>query len=80
MQSELPMGTHPLQLYSLGTPNGQKVTILLEELDIDYQIVPCNIGSGDQFSDEFLEISPNNRMPAMVDHDPICGSDPIAFF
>ena len=69
-----------IDCYYWPTPNGKKVTILLEELGIDYQIMPCNIGKGDQFSDEFLEISPNNRMPAMVDHDPICGSDPIAIF
>ena len=69
-----------IDCYYWPTPNGKKVTILLEELDIDYQIVPCNIGSGDQFSDEFLEISPNNRMPAMVDHDPAGGGDPIAIF
>ena len=69
-----------IDCYYWPTPNGKKVTILLEELGIDYQIVPCNIGSGDQFSDEFLEISPNNRMPAMVDHAPVGGGDPIAIF
>ena len=69
-----------IDCYYWPTPNGKKVTILLEELDIDYQIVPCNIGSGDQFSDEFLEISPNNRMPAMVDHDPVGGGAPITIF
>ena len=62
------------------TPNGKKVTIALEELDLEYKIVACNIGRGDQFSDEFLEISPNNRMPAIVDHDPLGGGDPISIF
>jgi GST-like protein len=62
------------------TPNGKKVTILLEELALPYQIVPCNIGKGDQFQDVFLGISPNNRMPAMVDHEPAGGGAPIAIF
>ncbi len=62
------------------TPNGQKVTILLEELGMDYRIVPCSIGTGDQFKDEFLHISPNNRMPAMVDHQPLGGGEPISVF
>ena len=62
------------------TPNGKKVTILLEELGLPYQIVPCNIGKGDQFQDGYLAISPNNRMPAMVDHDPADGGEPIAIF
>jgi len=62
------------------TPNGKKVTILLEECGVDYQIVPCSIGQGDQFKDEFLAISPNNRMPAIVDHDPTDDGPPIAIF
>lgn len=62
------------------TPNGKKVTILLEELALPYRIVPCNIGKGDQFQDAFLDISPNNRMPAMVDHEPAAGGAPIAIF
>ena len=62
------------------TPNGKKVTILLEELGVDYRIIPCDIGRGDQFNDEFLDISPNNRMPAMVDHDPVDGGEPVALF
>jgi GST-like protein len=69
-----------IDCYYWPTPNGKKVTILLEELGIDYQIVPCDIGRGDQFSDGFLDISPNNRMPAMVDHDPVGGGDSIAIF
>ena len=62
------------------TPNGKKVTILLEELGADYRIVPCNIGKGDQFSEEFLRICPNNRMPARVDHDPEDGGEPLSVF
>jgi GST-like protein len=62
------------------TPNGRKVTILLEECDLEYRIVQCSIGQGDQFTDDFLSISPNNRMPAIVDHDPADGGKPIAIF
>lgn len=62
------------------TPNGKKVTILLEELGVPYTIVPVRIGVGDQFTDEFLKISPNNRMPALVDHAPKGGGDPISVF
>ncbi|MFA5503503.1 MAG: glutathione S-transferase N-terminal domain-containing protein [Phenylobacterium sp.] len=62
------------------TPNGKKVTILLEELDLPYRIVPVHIGRGDQFTDEFLKISPNNRMPAIVDHEPLGGGEPISVF
>jgi GST-like protein len=62
------------------TPNGKKVTILLEELGTPYNIVPLNIGRGDQFDDSFLRISPNNRMPAIVDHEPPGGGAPVAVF
>ena len=62
------------------TPNGKKVTILLEECGLPYKLVPCSIGQGDQFKDSFLAISPNNRMPAMVDHQPVDGGEPIALF
>ncbi len=62
------------------TPNGKKVTILLEELAVPYQIVPVRIGAGDQFTDDFLKISPNNRMPAIVDRAPADGGPPIAIF
>src|SRR3981081_939199 len=51
------------------TPNGWKVSIMLEECGLPYCVVPVNIGKGDQFKSEFLAISPNNRMPAIVDHD-----------
>ncbi len=62
------------------TPNGKKVTILLEELDEPYRIVPCNIGRGDQFSEAFLQMNPNHRMPVLVDHDPVGGGEPIVVF
>lgn len=62
------------------TPNGKKVTILLEECGMPYRVVPCSIGQGDQFKDEFLRISPNNRMPAMVDHAPADAGPPLALF
>ena len=62
------------------TPNGKKVTILLEELGVPYNIVPVNIGRGDQFEDGFLKISPNNRMPAIVDHAPKGGGAPVSVF
>jgi GSH-dependent disulfide-bond oxidoreductase len=62
------------------TPNGKKVTILLEELGVPYKVVPVNIGRGDQFEDSFLKISPNNRMPAIVDHAPKGGGAPVSVF
>ncbi len=62
------------------TPNGKKVTIQLEECSVEYTVVPCAIGKGDQFEPGFLEICPNNRMPAIVDHEPTNGSDPISVF
>jgi GST-like protein len=62
------------------TPNGKKVTILLEELGAAYRVVPCNIGRGDQFTDDFLKMNPNHRMPVLVDRDPAGGGEPIAIF
>ena len=69
-----------IDLHYWPTPNGKKVTILLEELGMPYRIVPCNIGRGDQFTDGFLKIGPNNRMPAMVDHEPVGGGPAISLF
>jgi len=69
-----------LDLYFWPTPNGKKVTILLEELGVPYTIKPVNIGRGDQFTSEFLKISPNNRMPALVDTEPKGGGQPLAVF
>ena len=62
------------------TPNGKKVTILLEELGVPYRVVPVNIGKGDQFTDDFLKIGPNNRMPALLDTAPADGGAPIGVF
>ena len=62
------------------TPNGWKLSIALEEMALEYRVCPVNIGRGDQFKPEFLEISPNNRMPAIVDHDPPGGGKPISVF
>jgi len=67
-----------LDLHFWPTPNGKKVTILLEELGLDYNLVPCNIGHGDQFTPEFLKINPNHRMPVLVDHSPKGGGAPSA--
>lgn len=58
-----------IDLYYWPTPNGKKVSIMLEECELEYKAVPVNIGRGDQFTAEFLDISPNNRIPAIVDHD-----------
>ncbi len=69
-----------IDLHYWPTPNGKKVTILLEECGLPYRIVACNIGRGDQFEAAFLEIAPNNRMPAMLDHEPADGGAPIALF
>jgi GSH-dependent disulfide-bond oxidoreductase len=69
-----------LDLYYWPTPNGHKVTLLLEELGVPYQIKPVNIGAGDQFKPEFLAISPNNKMPALVDHAPTDGGAPQSVF
>ena len=62
------------------TPNGHKVTIFLEEAGLAYKLVPVNIGKGEQFTPAFLKISPNNRMPAIVDHQPKDGGAPISVF
>lgn len=72
-ERELPVGEHPLQLYSLGTPNGQKVTIMLEELlaagitEAEYDAFLINIGDSDQFSSGFVGVNPNSKIPALVD-------------
>ena len=58
-----------IDLYYAPTPNGWKITIMLEECELPYTVVPVNLGKGDQFKPEFLAISPNNRMPAIIDHD-----------
>ena len=71
---ELPVGKHPLQLYSLATPNGVKVTVLLEELlalghsGAEYDAYLIKIGDGEQFGSGFVDINPNSKIPALVDH------------
>jgi GST-like protein len=69
-----------IDLYYWTTPNGHKITIFLEETGLKYRIIPVNISVGDQFKQEFLAISPNNRMPAIIDHDPAGGGKPISVF
>ena len=80
---ELPVGRHPLQLYSLGTPNGQKVTIMLEELlalgrtAAEYDAWPIRIGEGEQFGSGFVKVNPNSKIPALMDRS---GPTPIRVF
>jgi GSH-dependent disulfide-bond oxidoreductase len=69
-----------IDLYYWPTPNGHKITLFLEETDMPYTIIPVNIGKGEQFKPEFLAISPNNRMPAIVDHTPMERGAPISVF
>ncbi|MBM85988.1 MAG: glutathione S-transferase [Rhodospirillaceae bacterium] len=69
-----------INLHYWPTPNGKKVTILLEELGMPYNIIPCRISMGDQFQHEFLKINPNHRMPAMVDTAPTDGGQPLSLF
>ncbi len=82
-EKPLPVGRHPLQLYSLGTPNGQKVTILLEELlalghtGAEYDAWLIRIGDGDQFGSGFVEANPNSKIPALVDRS---GATPVRVF
>ena len=82
-EKELPVGKHPFQLYSLGTPNGQKVTIMLEELleaghkGAEYDAWLIQIGDGDQFGSGFVEINPNSKIPALMDRS---GKTPIRVF
>lgn len=82
-EQALPVGKHPIQLYSLGTPNGQKITILLEELlakgitEAEYDAFLIKIGDGDQFSSGFVDVNPNSKIPALVDRS---GETPIKVF
>ncbi|MBS0482776.1 MAG: glutathione-dependent disulfide-bond oxidoreductase [Proteobacteria bacterium] len=83
VEKELPVGKHPFQLYSLGTPNGQKATIMFEELleaghsDAEYDAWLINIGQGDQFTSGFVAINPNSKIPALLDRS---GPEPIRVF
>ena len=69
-----------IDLYYWPTPNGHKITLFLEECGLDYRITPVDISAGDQFKVPFLQISPNNRMPAIVDNSPADGRKPISVF
>jgi GSH-dependent disulfide-bond oxidoreductase len=69
----------PIKLYYWPTPNGWKITIMLEEVGLPYEVIPVNIGKGDQFEPEFLKIAPNNRMPAIIDPEGPDGR-PISLF
>ena len=69
-----------IDLHYWPTPNGWKISIALEEMELPYRTVPVNIGAGDQFKPEFLRIAPNNRMPAIVDHAPSDGGEPVSGF
>lgn len=69
-----------IDLHYWPTPNGWKISIMLEECGLPYRLVPVNIGAGDQFKADFLKISPNNRMPAIVDHEPPGGGAPVSVF
>ena len=85
-QKPLPEGKHPLQLYSMGTPNGVKVTILLEELlalgisGAEYDAYVINITEGDQFGSGFVDINPNSKIPALLDKQPLNAAEPIKLF
>ena len=69
-----------IDLHYWPTPNGHKITLFLEEAGLPYRIIPVNIGTGEQFKPDFLKIAPNNRMPAIVDHEPSDGGAPISVF
>jgi GST-like protein len=82
-EQALPVGDHPIQLYSMGTPNGQKATIMLEELlalgvkEAEYDAFLIKIGDGDQFGSGFVAVNPNSKIPAMVDRS---GEEPVHVF
>ena len=69
-----------IELYYWTTPNGHKITMFLEEAGLPYRILPVNISQGEQFAPDFLKIAPNNRIPAIVDHAPADGGEPLALF
>ena len=69
-----------IDLYYWTTPNGHKITIFLEEAELPYRLIPVDITAGDQFDEEFLDISPNNKIPAIVDHEPEGSAGPISVF
>jgi GST-like protein len=69
-----------IDLYYWVTPNGHKITMFLEEVGLEYELIPVNINMGEQFTRQFAEISPNRRIPAIVDHDPPGGGKPVRLF
>jgi GST-like protein len=69
-----------LDLYYWTTPNGHKITLFLEECGLPYRLIPVNIGKGEQFAPDFLRISPNNKIPAIVDPEPADGGEPVSLF
>lgn len=69
-----------IDLYYWTTPNGHKVTMFLEEANLPYKVIPIDIGKGAQFDSDFLKIAPNNRIPAMVDHEPAGGGAAVSLF
>lgn len=69
-----------IKLYYWTTPNGHKITLCLEEMGLPYEVIPVNIGKGDQFQPEFLRFSPNNKIPAIIDTDPDDGGEPVPVF
>ncbi|HYP58367.1 MAG TPA: glutathione binding-like protein [Beijerinckia sp.] len=69
-----------IDLYYWTTPNGHKITMFLEEAELPYRIHPVNIGKGEQFDPKFLAISPNNRIPAIIDNEPADGGAPVSVF
>jgi Glutathione S-transferase len=73
-------GVAMIDLYYAPTPNGHKITLFLEEAQLDYRILPVDISKGEQFRPEFLAISPNNKIPAIVDHEPDDGGAPLSLF
>jgi len=69
-----------IDLYYCGTPNGLKMTVFLEEAQLPHRVIKVDIGKGEQFRPDFLVISPNGKIPAMIDHAPADGGEPIALF
>ncbi len=69
-----------IELYYWTTPNGHKITLFLEEAGLEYRVIPVNIGKGEQFAPAFLRVAPNNRIPAIVDHAPADGGEPVSLF
>jgi len=69
-----------IDLHYWTTPNGHKITMFLEETGLPYQVVPVNLVKDEQFKPDFLKIAPNNKIPAIVDNDPIGGGEPISLF